>query len=97
MWIREIAYDGNNSKWGFQIEDCAQRHRWFKLDLDPSQVRESPLANCLDSIRAQPGYDPSKLVTDFLTSIRSHAERSLRYKLPQSAVLSTPIEYIVCD
>lgn len=97
-FIREIAYDGNNSKWGFQIEDSApQRHRWFKLDLDPSQVRESPLANCLDSIRAQPGYDPPKLVTDFLTSIRRHAERSLRYKLPESALLSTPIEYIVCN
>ena len=96
--FREIAYDGNNFKWGFQIGESAERHKWFKLDLDPSQVRTSPLApNYVDGIRAQPGYDPPKLVTDFLTAIRTHAERALRYGLPAGALLSTPIEYIVCN
>lgn len=94
----EIIYDGNDYKWGFQIEESAQRHQWFKLDLDPSQVRDSPLASTyVDPLRAPPGYDPPKLVTDFLTGIREHAERVLRYKLPESALLSTPIEYIVCS
>ena len=96
--FREIAYDGDDFKWGFQIQDSAQRHKWFKLDLDPSQMRDSPLApNFVDGIRAQTGYDPPKLVTDFLTAIRTHAERVLRHGLPASALLSTPIEYIVCD
>ena len=95
---REIAYDGENYKWGFQIEESTQRHQLFKLDLDPSQVLESPLASkYVDPVRAPPGYDPPKLVTDFLTGMRQHAERTLRYKLPQSALLSTPIEYIVCS
>ena len=96
--FREIAYDGDDFKWGFQIQDSAQRHKLFKLDLDPSQIRDSPLApNYVDGIRAQLGYDPPKLVTDFLTAIRTHAERVLRHKLPASALLSTPMEYIVCD
>ena len=44
-----------------------------------------------------PGYDslPEKLVRDYLTSLRQHAEQVLRYKLPESALQSTPIEFIV--
>lgn len=92
----EIFYDGDNYKWGFQIEESAQRHQWFKLDLDPSQLRDSPLAsNYVDPIRAPPGYDPSKLVTDFLTGVRGHVERVLRYQIPEGALRSTPIEYII--
>lgn len=95
--FREIAYDGDNFKWGFQIEESAQRHQFFKLDLDPSQIRQSPLVpDYVDLIRAQPGYNPPKLVTDFLTAVRTHVERVLRYKIPESALLSTPVEYIVC-
>ena len=94
---REIAYDGKNFRWGYQIEECATRNQWFKLELDSTQVRQSPLASdYVDSIRAQPGPDAQKLVTDYLTAMRKHAERVLRYKLPESALLSTPIEYIVC-
>ncbi len=95
--FREIAYDGYNYKWGFQIEEAEQRNRWFKLDLDPSQVLESPLASTyVDRIRDQQGQDPAKLVTDFLAAIRRHAEQVLRYNIPEGALLSTPIEYIVC-
>lgn len=44
-----------------------------------------------------PAYNVSgeKLVTDYLTALRKHAEQVLRYYLPRSALQSTPIEYII--
>lgn len=93
----EIVNDGENYKWGFQIQDCVQRQKWFKLDLDPSQVRDSPLISKYhDSLAAPPSYDSvEKLVKNYLTALREHTERTLRHSLPESALLSTPIEYIV--
>ena len=95
---REIVYDGDECKWGFQIKECGQESRFFKLDLDPSQQRDSPLASkYVDHTCASPDHDPEKLTTDFLTAIRRHVERVLRHSIPESALLSTPIEYIVCS
>lgn len=95
----ELQYDGHNYKWGYQIGEDEQRHQWFKLDLDPTQSRgTSGLAHCLpDPMAAPPGYDisPEKLVTDYLTALRKHAEQSLRYRLPKGALKSTSIEFIV--
>lgn len=34
-------------------------------------------------------------MTDYLTALRKHAEQVLRYKLPESALTSTPIEFII--
>ena len=50
-----------------------------------------------DPMAAPPAYDmPSeKLVKDYLTALRKHAEQVLRYKLPQSAFQSTSIEFVV--
>ena len=50
-----------------------------------------------DPQAAPPGYNtpPEKLATDYLTALRKHAEQTLRYKLPQSALVDTPIEYVV--
>lgn len=36
-----------------------------------------------------------RLVKDYLTALRKHAEQILRYKLPQGALTNTPIEYVV--
>ncbi|CAD6568570.1 MAG: hypothetical protein ASARMPRED_001863 [Alectoria sarmentosa] len=95
----ELQYDGQDYKWGFQIGEDEQRHQWFKLDLDPSQRRDtSQLARLFpDPKAAPPGYDmpPEKLSTDYLTAIRKHGEQVLRYKLPSSALQSLPIEYII--
>lgn len=97
--IREIQYDGQNYKWGFQIGDFGLRHQWFKLDLDPSQQHgTSDLAKSFpDPMASPPGYGipTEKLVTDYLTSLRKHAEQVLRYKLPQSALQSTPLEFVI--
>ena len=98
IFDREIRYDGRNYKWGCQINDSDPRHQWFKLDLDPSQKRNTELATMYpDPVAAPPSYEHSAedLTADFLTALREHAEHVLRQKLPQSALKSTPIEYIV--
>ncbi len=95
---REIQYDGQDIKWGFQINTTEKRHQWFKLDLDPSQSRATELALTYpDPLAAPPGYDSSaeKYCTDFLEAIVKHTGHVLRHKLPESALRSTPIEYIV--
>ncbi|KAL8715916.1 MAG: hypothetical protein Q9220_000583 [cf. Caloplaca sp. 1 TL-2023] len=97
--ISEIRYDENGFKWGFQIGDFGQRHQWFKLGLDPSQSRDqSELARKYhDPNAAPPGYgqSPETLAKDYLTALRCHAERVLRHKLPESALSSTPVEYVI--
>ena len=86
-------------EWGFQISDEGPRHQWFKLDLDPSQRGSvSNLARLFPARNAEPpGYtsDTKKLVTDYLTALRQHADHFLRLKLPQAALRSTAIEYII--
>ncbi|MCJ1473626.1 hypothetical protein MMC13_002277, partial [Lambiella insularis] len=95
----ELHYTGDSYRWGFQIGDEEQRYQWFKLDLDPSQSRgTSELARRYAAHNAlPPGYDVNteKLVTDYLTALRKHAEAFLKHKLPEGALKSTLIEYII--
>lgn len=44
-----------------------------------------------------PGYsiDVKDLVTDYLTALRQHTDNFLRLKLPEAALRSTSIEYII--
>ncbi|KAL9003360.1 MAG: hypothetical protein Q9188_003754 [Gyalolechia gomerana] len=67
--------------------------------LDPEQQRStSALAiEYPDPLAAPPayGHSPEALVKDYLTALRNHAETILRYKLPQSALTSTPVEYVL--
>ena len=95
----EIHYTEDGYRWGFQINDEEQRYQWFKLDLDPSQARgTSELARRYAAHKAlPPGYDMNadKLITDYLTALRKHAEEYLKNKLPESALRSTMIEYII--
>ena len=96
-----IAYrgiNGDNSIWGYQIGDLEEKHQWFKLDLDPSQARDSDLSSRFSDPPAHlPHHDPEKLTTDFLTALRKHTELVLRETLLESTLRSTPIEYIVCS
>ena len=50
-----------------------------------------------DTQALSPSYSVSseKLVTDYLTALRKHAELLLGYSLPQSALRSTSIEFII--
>ena len=95
----EIRYDGEDFVWGFQIPEYGQRHQWFKLDLDPTQTSRTRgiAAEYIDPMAAPPSYDKTaeKLSTDYLTALRKHAELVIRNKLPASALISTPIEYVV--
>ncbi|KAL9604643.1 MAG: hypothetical protein Q9219_000363 [cf. Caloplaca sp. 3 TL-2023] len=67
--------------------------------LDPSQSHgTSNLATLYPDPNAAPpayGRSPEELVKDYLTALRSHAERVLRYKLPQSALTEIPVEYVI--
>ena len=95
---RELQYDADNYKWGFQIPDGEQRFQWFKLGLDPSHDRGTELQRRYpDPLAAPQGYNttPEKMTSDYLTGLRAHVESVLQTKLPQGALLSTAIEYIV--
>lgn len=95
---REIIYEDQKYRWGFQIPESILRQKLFKLDLDPDQLLTTALASRYhDPLKAPPTYDGGavKIVEDYLTALRKHAEQVLRYKLPQSALTTTPIEYIV--
>ncbi|KAL8930746.1 MAG: hypothetical protein Q9208_000287 [Pyrenodesmia sp. 3 TL-2023] len=67
--------------------------------LDPDQSRgASTLAMQYPDPNAAPpayGRQPEDLAKDYLTALRCHAERVLRHKLPQSALSSTPVEYVI--
>jgi len=98
--VSELQYLGQDYIWGFQIPEFGKRHAWFKLDLDPDhRPPMSGLARDFQdhSNAALPDYDhkPEKLVTDYLTALRKHAEKVLAHKLPQSAMTGTPMEYIL--
>ncbi|MCJ1230796.1 hypothetical protein MMC12_007470 [Toensbergia leucococca] len=95
----ELQYDGSDYKWGYQIDDLGPRHQWFKLGLDPLQCHGNLALATLfpDPLASPPAYDLSSetLVTDYLTALRRHAEQILRYKLPQGAFQSTPLEFVI--
>ena len=50
-----------------------------------------------DPTAAPPGYNlaTETLVTDYFTALRQHAEQILHHKIPQSALQSTKIEYVI--
>jgi molecular chaperone DnaK (HSP70) len=95
----ELRYEGSACKWGFQIRPNDERFQWFKLDLDPFVPTEaSELSKKYPDLKAlPPGYQhqPTTLVTDFLESLRQHAERILILKLGEEIIRSTPVEYII--
>ena len=71
------------------------------MALDPENGRglSELAAKYQDPLAAPPDYERSaeKLTTDYLTALREHAEHVLSNKLPQGALMSTLIEYIVCN
>ena len=96
---REIRYtNGREPRWGFQIPSDEQRHKWFKLSLDPNggdlDIGQERIF--ADSLAAPPAYnlEPEDLVEDYLTALRKHLEAVLQLSLPLVAS-STPVEYIV--
>lgn len=96
----EIRYDGQDFIWGFQIPEYGQLHQWFKLNLDPTQTSRtrSIAAEYIDLMAAPQSYDKTadKFSTNYLTVLRKHTKLVIRNKLPSSAVISTPVQHVVC-
>ena len=98
LYCRELLYNGDAmTKWGFQIPVLSQRHKLFKLQLDPDQPRNffGTAKSLPDRLAAPPGYNlrVEKMVTDYLSALRKQVEQVLHHKIPQSALKSTPISY----
>ena len=90
-------YTDGSYKWGFQIYAEEERHKWFKLDLDRSQTWHMPAwtDECSPRKALPPGYNAEKLITDYLTALREHTNRCLRWKVPNTALQMTETEYII--
>ena len=96
----EIRYDGQDFIWGFQIPEYGQRHQWFKLNLDHTQssLLRGVATGYIDLMAAPRSYDKTvdNFSTNYLTALRRHTKLVMRNKLPSSAVISTPVEHVVC-
>ncbi|KAK3343599.1 hypothetical protein B0T25DRAFT_302302 [Lasiosphaeria hispida] len=90
-----LRYNGDNTEWGFSIPITApadQIIEWFKLDLDPSlESMGSAVANAA----ARGGRGVDQLVTDYMSALGDHLMYTLREKLGEGVVKSTPLEFIV--
>jgi molecular chaperone DnaK (HSP70) len=92
--------DGTPSKWGFETEDDAteEKYRWFKLELDPKlktvlQRRKYPKG----TIQADDEDHVEKLITDYLTVLREHAQGRIRASFAgyENLLRGVPWEYII--
>ncbi|WZH46094.1 hypothetical protein QYS62_007164 [Fusarium acuminatum] len=91
----KLRYNGNKIEWGFSIPITAPQDEvveWFKLDLDPSL---QAMGQTLTSDGARGGRNVDKLVTDFISQLGDHLLYTLREKLGDSIVNSTPLEFVV--
>lgn len=95
----EIKYDAYSSspRWGFQIKEGESRHRWIKLDLDPTQRPVfSVLAGQFPATDTIPSsFNSETMVTDYLRALREPMIGILKHNVGEAAVESTPFFYIV--
>ncbi|KAL8938655.1 MAG: hypothetical protein Q9216_003775 [Gyalolechia sp. 2 TL-2023] len=95
----ELEYHVGGYNWGFQIASNAPRHQWFKLGLDPNQVKavSSLSQEFPDEKAAVLGVDhsPEKLAEDYLLALRHHMEAILKKNLHSTVVSVTPVEYVI--
>ncbi|KAK3386617.1 hypothetical protein B0H63DRAFT_520702 [Podospora didyma] len=88
-------YTRSNVEWGFTIPITAptdQVIEWFKLDLDPSL---QSMGSSVSNVAARGGRNVDQLVTDYITALGEHLTYTLREKLGEGVVKSTPLEFIV--
>ncbi|KAK5997205.1 hypothetical protein PT974_02558 [Cladobotryum mycophilum] len=91
----KIRYASDGVQWGFAIPITAPQDEvieWFKLDLDPSL---SSVSQTMSKNAGQGTRDADKLVTDYLSALIEHLLYTLREKLGESVVKSTPLEFVV--
>lgn len=98
-----LKYDNHGTtgpfKWGFQVPEDAKRHEWFKLGLCPEfEASQSDLVKKYPSPTALPrvaGDECEKLVVDYLTSLRNHADSYFKSLFDSIISETTPREYII--
>jgi len=87
----KIHYANGENQWGFAIPVSAppeEVQEWFKLDLDPSlqQMGES---------KHRGVHNAEKIVEDYLSALGDHLIYTLREKLGEGVLNSTPLEFVV--
>ncbi|KAF9878787.1 hypothetical protein CkaCkLH20_03687 [Colletotrichum karsti] len=90
----KLRYDGDEVQWGFSIPMNAPQDEvveWFKLDLDPSLQSMGQAV----SSEARGGRNVDKLVTDYISALGEHLLYTLREKLGEQVVKTTPLEFVV--
>ncbi|UNI19937.1 hypothetical protein JDV02_006079 [Purpureocillium takamizusanense] len=86
---------GGHVQWGFAIPDTAPQDEvmeWFKLYLDPCLEKTSQLV-AADTGRETSSAD--ELVTDYMSALNEHLLYTLREKLGDAVVKTTPLEFVV--
>ncbi|TEA12275.1 Heat shock 70 kDa protein 12A [Colletotrichum sidae] len=90
----KLRYVGDEVQWGFAIPVTAPQDEvieWFKLDLDPSlQTMAQAVAS-----EARGGHNVDRLVTDYISALGDHLLYTLREKLGEQVVTTTPLEFVV--
>ncbi|KAF5021424.1 hypothetical protein F66182_6518 [Fusarium sp. NRRL 66182] len=90
----KLRYNRDKIEWGFSIPITAPQAEvieWFKLDLDPSLQAMGQSVNN----GARGGRNVDELVTDFISKLGEHLFYTLREKLGDSIINSTPLEFVV--
>ncbi|KAF5663420.1 heat shock 70 kDa 12A [Fusarium heterosporum] len=91
----KLRYNGSKIEWGFSIPITAPQDEvieWFKLDLDPSL---QAMGQTVTADGGRGGRNVDTLVTDFISQLGDHLLYTLREKLGDSIVSSTPLEFVV--
>ncbi|KAI5467022.1 hypothetical protein BGZ63DRAFT_345199 [Mariannaea sp. PMI_226] len=91
----KLRYNGSEIEWGFSIPITAPQDEvieWFKLDLDPSL---QAMGQAVGAQGARGGRNVDTLVTDYISALGDHLTYTLREKLGDSIVKSTPLEFVV--
>ncbi|KAH0439624.1 hsp70-like protein [Colletotrichum camelliae] len=90
----KLRYAGDEIQWGFSIPITAPQDEvveWFKLDLDPSLQSMGQAV----SSEGRGGRNVDKLVTDYISALGEHLTYTLREKLGEQVVTTTPLEFVV--
>ncbi|KAK1658362.1 hypothetical protein BDP55DRAFT_398047 [Colletotrichum godetiae] len=90
----KLRYAGDDVQWGFSIPVTAPQAEvveWFKLDLDPSLQSMGQAV----SSEARGGRNVDKLVTDYISALGDHLVYTLKEKLGEQVVNTTPLEFVV--
>ncbi|KAK1968964.1 actin-like ATPase domain-containing protein [Colletotrichum sublineola] len=90
----KLRYVGDEVQWGFSIPITAPQDEvveWFKLDLDPSLQSMGQAV----SAEGRGGRNVDKLVTDYMSALGNHLRYTLKEKLGEQVVHTTPLEFVV--